>query len=106
MSESIRISSELYTQAQTAAALQNRSLAQQIEHWARIGQASEAVQSFEFETINLKLKAQTVSDVKAIQEGRLHPAELMLLKPHLTKKLATTFPDFDAAAFEDDYIKP
>ena len=103
MAESIRISNQLYAEAQTAAALQNRSLAQQVEHWARIGQASEAVQSFEFETINIKLKAQTVSDVKAIQEGRLRPAELMLLKPHLTEKLAITFPDFDAAAFQDDY---
>ena len=42
MAKSIRISDDLYEMASTEAVLMHRSLAQQIEHWAAIGQAVEA----------------------------------------------------------------
>src|SRR5450759_3170155 len=42
MAQSIRISDELYDTAQRASVLLARSLAQQMEHWARLGAAIEA----------------------------------------------------------------
>jgi len=42
MPKSVRISDELYELATDAAGLMHRSLAQQVEHWAALGQALEA----------------------------------------------------------------
>jgi len=50
MSKSIRISSELATQAEKAAALAHRSPPQQIEHWAQIGRVLEPALSYSVES--------------------------------------------------------
>ena len=42
MAKSIRISDDLYEIATTEAVLMHRSLAQQVKHWAALGQALEA----------------------------------------------------------------
>jgi hypothetical protein len=42
MPKSVRISDDLYDMASATATLMHRSLAQQIEHWAALGQALEA----------------------------------------------------------------
>ena len=42
MAKSVRISDDLYSMARLEAMMMNRSVAQQIEHWAAIGQAVEA----------------------------------------------------------------
>jgi hypothetical protein len=42
MAQSIRISDDLYALARREAKLMHRSVAQQIEHWAALGQAMEA----------------------------------------------------------------
>ena len=42
MAKSIRISDQLYEMAASSAVLMHRSLAQQVEHWAALGQALEA----------------------------------------------------------------
>ncbi len=42
MPKSVRISDDLYDLAAGTASLMHRSLAQQIEHWAALGQALEA----------------------------------------------------------------
>lgn len=49
MSKSIRISSELATQAEKAAALAHRSPPQQIEHWAQLGRVLEPALSYSIE---------------------------------------------------------
>ena len=42
MAKSVRVSDDLYAMASHEAGLMHRSVAQQIEHWAAIGQALEA----------------------------------------------------------------
>ena len=54
MSCSIRVSDKLYQDAQLSSELQDRSIAQQIEHWARVGQATEISSNYEFDLINIK----------------------------------------------------
>jgi len=58
MAQSIRISDRLYQEAQTAASLFDRSLAQQIEHWARTGQSMESIQQLESESTHMRLQRQ------------------------------------------------
>ena len=41
MAKNIRVSDSLYAQALAEASLQNRSLAQQVEFWAKLGMAAE-----------------------------------------------------------------
>lgn len=42
MAKSVRVSDDLYSMARAEAAMMHRSVAQQIEHWAAIGQVLEA----------------------------------------------------------------
>lgn len=42
MAQSIRISDQFYALAQAACGVSGRSLAQQLEHWARLGAALDA----------------------------------------------------------------
>lgn len=65
MAKSIRISDDLYSMASLEAKLMHRSLAQQIEHWAAIGQAIEA--SGEFDDI----RSYTLSHMRARDHDRV-----------------------------------
>jgi hypothetical protein len=47
MAKSVRISDDLYSMARREAAMMHRSVAQQIEHWAAIGQALEASNEYD-----------------------------------------------------------
>ena len=60
MSNSIRVASDLFEAASAASALMTRSAAQQIEHWARLGQALE-VQGLPLNSALQLLAAQTHS---------------------------------------------
>ena len=93
MSCSIRVSDKLYQDAQFSSELQDRSIAQQIEHWARVGQASEISSNYEFDLINIKLKQQFAKDFKAIREGRLCQTQLMFFDPQKIENVKVTFPD-------------
>jgi len=42
MAKNVRISDELYVLAQVEARLQDRSIAQQLEHWAKLGMSAAA----------------------------------------------------------------
>ncbi len=65
MAKSIRISDDLYEMASLEAKLMHRSLAQQIEHWAAIGQAIEA--SGELDDI----RSYTLSHMRARDHDRV-----------------------------------
>lgn len=65
--KSIRIGDEWYAQVQQEAALMSRSIAQQLEHWARIGAALEAA-------------GVTQDQVRAILGGDLRVLERAFMK--------------------------
>lgn len=60
----VKLPSELVTQARQEAAIFSRSIAGQLEHWARIGRAVENAPGF------------TLDRARAAIEGRFDPAEL------------------------------
>jgi hypothetical protein len=60
----VKLSTELVTQARQEAAIFSRSIAGQVEHWAKIGRAVENAPGF------------TLDRARAAMEGRFNPAEL------------------------------
>ena len=63
---SVRVSEALAARARTAAEVHDRSLTQQVEHWARLGQVVEA----------------------AISAGTVHRLKVRSHDPELTQRLA------------------
>lgn len=60
MSKSLRLSDELFCEAEKSARLFHRSPPQQIEHWAQIGRVMESALSYPAQT---KVKAVSMQDI-------------------------------------------
>jgi hypothetical protein len=74
----IRLSSTLADRARKAAAIQDRSLTEQVEHWARLGQVVEAA-----------ILNSTLYDLKEIsRDDRLMPALAAVDTPNAREKAA------------------
>ena len=71
MSKSLRLSDELFAQAEQSAQLFHRSPPQQIEHWAQIGRVMEAALSYPAQT---KVKAVSMEEVDAAMAFANTPA--------------------------------
>ena len=65
MSKSLRLSDELFCEAEKSARLFHRSPPQQIEHWAHIGRVMEAALSYPAQT---KVKSVSMQDVDAAMD--------------------------------------
>ena len=70
MAKNIRTSDELYALAQWEAKLQHRSLAQQIEHWAKLGMAAERKAGQRVDVIEANAEATRRMDARDVLEGR------------------------------------
>jgi hypothetical protein len=70
MARNIRTSDELYALAQYEARLQHRSLAQQIEHWAKLGMAAERKAGERVDVVQANGEATRRLDARDVQEGR------------------------------------
>lgn len=92
MAKSIRISDDLYELAAAQARLMNRSLAQQFEHWASLGQALEqagdlaAVQQTSLAHLHER-------DRLAVRQGRKKARDLHMIPASLARSAELTFPD-------------
>lgn len=91
MAKSIRISDDLYEMAATEAVLMHRSLAQQIEHWAAIGQAVEASRDLP------DIRSAAVAHLRArdherVRRGRVSADELALLPKSRVRNAKVVFP--------------
>jgi len=77
----VRLSADLAARARTAATTQERSLTEQVEHWARLGQAVEdavlaaTVQRLKARSHDPQLSARVARSMTS--EGRAHAAELI-----------------------------
>ncbi|MBI1890575.1 MAG: hypothetical protein HYS18_08015 [Burkholderiales bacterium] len=90
MAKSIRISDELYEQAQTAAALMHRSLNQQIEFWAAIGQMLDKQMSGD-ELMAAMIKRGHALDEEAVKGGKMRQEDLFVFKKADVKKMDVHF---------------
>ena len=83
--KSIRIGDEWYAQVQQEAALMSRSIAQQLEHWGRIGAALEAAG-----VTHDQVRAILGGDLRARERafmklGLASPARMLLIPPEMAR---------------------
>ena len=65
MAKNIRVSDSLYRLAQLEARLESRSLAQQIEHWAKLGMAAATGHSGSLESALWTTRRSDILDVES-----------------------------------------
>jgi hypothetical protein len=96
--KSVRLADELYDAAQQEAALMSRSIAQQLEHWARLGAALEAA-GVTAEQLRAILGGDQRTRERVFMKLGLESQERMLLVPPDTARRAkVTFPPRKALA--------
>src|SRR4051794_13986173 len=101
MAKSIRISDDLYDMAATEAALMHRSLAQQIEHWAAIGQAVEAADDLP-EIRHAVVAHMRARDHERVRRGRATPDRLAFIPRPLVQRATVVFPKDAFAEYDRD----
>lgn len=119
MAQSIRISDELYGAAQKAGALLDRSLAQQMEYWARLGAAidaagitsAQAMELLQAGRLNVLIAAATCktdneagssqmlrqrrrSFEKQVRDGQRKPDSLVIFTPQAVAASSRSAPEY------------
>jgi len=93
MAKSIRISDELYDLALQEAALMQRSLAQQIEHWVKLGVGVERGTDATVEAVRqAALSYRLAVDEAAVRAGRKPPESLHTIPRSLIASTKAVFP--------------
>jgi len=86
MAKSIRITDELYELATHEAALMERSLAQQIEHWVKLGIGVERATGATVDDVRAAaLRYRHVRDEAAVRSGKKTPESLHAIPASLIK---------------------
>jgi len=99
MAKSIRISDQLYDMAASSAVLMHRSLAQQIEHWAALGQALEA-RGDSAAVLSAKIAHMHEVDRMKVATGQMKSTALYAIAPAKAKRMKVTFSRDAMEAFE------
>jgi hypothetical protein len=86
MAKSIRITDELYELATQEAALMGRSLAQQIEHWVKLGVGVEHASGATVDDVRAAaLRYRQARDEAAVRSGRKKASSLHAIPESLIK---------------------
>lgn len=94
MAKSIRITDELYDLATHEAALMHRSLAQQIEHWVKLGVGIERSAGATTNDVrSAALVFRQVCDEAAVRSGRKPPESLHVIPKSVVKNAKLKFPN-------------
>jgi hypothetical protein len=101
MARSVRISDDLYSMALVEAALMHRSVAQQLEHWAAIGQALEARGDLPA-VREASIAHQRARDHDRVRRGKLRARALHFIPKERVQKAELAFPRDAFAEFEPD----
>ena len=93
MAKSVRISDSLYALAELESRLEHRSIAQQLEHWAKLGMTSHRAASGTAGSSSLLAAIETTRrlDILDVQSGRLNADALHFIPRSLAKRAR---PDF------------
>jgi hypothetical protein len=85
MSSAIKLSAEFVDLARGEGRVMGRSIAGQVEHWARLGRAVERAPGFAYDRIHAALSAQTSLDDLTTDEQAVALAELEDYLEHLPR---------------------
>jgi len=97
MAKSIRISDDLYELAGREAGLMHRSLAQQLEHWVRLGVGLELSGSATMDDVrSAAVRYRQAREQSAVRRGKRSATTLHAIPAELAK---TARADFPADAF-------
>jgi hypothetical protein len=93
MAKNIRVSDSLYEQALADAHLQHRSLAQQVEFWARLGMAAErkGADAGGVTALEASLEATRRQDILDVAAGRRTADSLYFIPRALARKSTARF---------------
>lgn len=75
MSRTVKMSDDIVSVAENETLISGRSLADQIEYWARIGRAIDQSPTFDYKRITAALSAQVACDDLSIAEQEVFFAE-------------------------------
>lgn len=93
MAKSIRITDELYEMAMQEAAVMQRSLAQQIEHWVKLGVGVEHMAGATLDDVRAAaLQYRHASDEAAVRSGRRSASSLHAIPASIVKNSRAEFP--------------
>lgn len=93
MAKSIRISDELYEVALQEAALMQRSLAQQVEHWVKLGIGVESATGATVDDVRAAaLRYRHVRDEAAVRSGRRTASSLHAIPAAMVRSSRIEFP--------------
>lgn len=76
MSRTVKMSDEMVNIAENETLISGRSLAGQVEHWAKIGRAIEQSPAFNYERIKAALTAQVAYDDLTSEEQEVYLEEI------------------------------
>ena len=93
MAKSIRITDELYELATHEAALMQRSLAQQIEHWVKLGVGVERTAGATVDEVRAAaLQYRHARDEADVRSGRKPASSLHAIPPAIVRSAKLEFP--------------
>ncbi|MES2972014.1 MAG: hypothetical protein V4757_00300 [Pseudomonadota bacterium] len=93
MAKSIRITDELYELALQEAAVMERSLAQQIEHWVKLGVGMEHAKGTKVEDVRAaSLRYRHVRDEASVRSGKKAPESLHAIPASIVKNARLEYP--------------
>jgi len=92
MAKGIRVSDDLYMLALAESRLMNRSLAQQLEHWAKLGKAFEEAGASLDDVRSASVAYRHSQIAHAVEEGRRASSSLLVIPKALVKRAKLTFP--------------
>lgn len=88
MAKNVRISDDLYALAQWEARLQDRSIAQQLEHWAKRGIGAAGV----IDATQAAMAMTQKLDALEVESGRRPADSLYFISPAVAKRSKPVFP--------------
>jgi hypothetical protein len=93
MAKSVRITDELYDLATQEAALMERSLAQQVEHWVKLGIGVERSSGATVDEVRVAaLRYRHVRDEAAVRSGKKPASSLHVIPESLIRGAKLEFP--------------
>jgi len=92
MAKNARISDSLYALAQAEAWFQDRSIAQQIEHWAKLGMAAARRGEGKVGVLDSAAEVTRRMDILEVRSGRREARELHFVPPDAARQGKPVFP--------------